>query len=83
LIFDFTKSDSDKLQNFSLLDPSDFSLIEKSLEGFDSKPIFVFPYPSRYGGSESDHVLESNDKKDSMLSFDITKMSAKEAEKQF
>jgi len=35
LIFDFTKDDSGKKLNYQFLDPSEFKLIEKSLEDFE------------------------------------------------
>jgi hypothetical protein len=39
LIFDFTKDDSGKTSNFTLLDPAEFKIIEKTVEGLDKKPV--------------------------------------------
>ena len=72
LIFDFTKDESGKKLNFELLDPSEFKLIEKSIEGFDEKPVFVFPYPERYGGTVDDNAIHLNEKKDdNLFSFGV------------
>jgi hypothetical protein len=35
LIFDFTKDESGQKLNFSLLDPSQFQIVSKSIEGVD------------------------------------------------
>jgi hypothetical protein len=43
LIFDFTKNDQ-KL-NYSFVAPEDFKVIQKTLDGFDQKPVLVFPLP--------------------------------------
>lgn len=68
LIFDFTKDE--KTMNFAHLDPADFKIINKSIEGFDQKPSIVFPYPERYGGTLDDHAIELNEKKDEgMMAF--------------
>lgn len=43
LIFDFTKRE-DGVKNYSIMDPSEFQIIEKELEEH-GKPKTVFPYP--------------------------------------
>lgn len=50
LIFDFTKQASGDL-NFQVMDPSEWSLDNKQIEGFDGEGDVVFPYPERYGGT--------------------------------
>jgi hypothetical protein len=45
LIFDFTKNEASKKLNFEFLDPSEFSIISKSVDGIDQKPVMAFPYP--------------------------------------
>jgi len=45
LIFDFTKDEKGDKKNFELLDPADFKIITKSVEGVEQKPVVVFPYP--------------------------------------
>jgi hypothetical protein len=53
-----------------LLDPSEFKLITKTVEGIDQKPVLAFQYPQRYGGTLSNDALESNEKKDDgMMAF--------------
>lgn len=52
LIFDFTKDDS-KL-NYEFLDPSEFRIITKELEGFEERPVAPFAYPEKYGGNIAD-----------------------------
>lgn len=79
LIFDFTTKDSGK--NYEFLDPSEFSLISKTLEGDleDVPPAHVFPYPARYGGTLSDEVpAQSHAHDENMMAFSIT-TSAKDA----
>ncbi len=39
LIFDFTKDESGKKLNFSILDSSEFQIVSKTIEGFDEKPV--------------------------------------------
>lgn len=43
--------------------------------------MLVFPYPERYGGSMANDAVESNEKKDNMMSFGFN-VSQKDAEKQ-
>jgi hypothetical protein len=45
LIFDFTKDENNASQHYNTLDPSDFKIITKEVEGIDSKPVMPFPYP--------------------------------------
>ena len=65
LIFDFTKNDQ-KL-NYSFVDPADFKIIEKSVEGLKQKPVLVFPLPQRYGGTIPDDANLQHEKKDDGL----------------
>lgn len=55
LIFDFTKDDSGKT-NFAHIEPSEFRIVEKSVDGMDSRPVVVFAYPARYGGTLPDDI---------------------------
>ena len=34
-------------------------MIEKEVEGLDEKPVAVFPYPKKYGGTLDDNIAES------------------------
>ena len=43
LIFDFNKKDSGL--NYQFLDPSEFHIVTKEIEGFEQRPVVVFPYP--------------------------------------
>jgi hypothetical protein len=45
LIFDFTTDESGQKKNFAHLDPSEFKIVEKAVEGIEAKPVLVFPYP--------------------------------------
>lgn len=71
LIFDFTKDDQ-KL-NYQFLDPAEFKIITKELEGIPEKAQLVFAFPERYGGTIPDdanfHELKEND--DSLMAFSI------------
>jgi len=57
LVFDFTEEDGEgnKIDNFHTLDPSEFSIVTKTVEGFDTEPSQI-PLPKKYGGE-----LEDND----------------------
>ena len=35
-IFDFTKDESGKRPNFALVDPSEYKIVEKTIDGIDS-----------------------------------------------
>jgi hypothetical protein len=79
LIFDFTTSD--KKLNYELMDPSEFKLITKELEGFASPPACVFPYPQKYGGTIADDANKHVEKQhDDMMAFSVG-VSAKDAAK--
>ena len=54
LIFDFTKDESGASKHYNLLDPSEFHIITKEVEGVEAKPVMPFPYPQKYGGSLAD-----------------------------
>ena len=70
MIFDFTKDESGKKKNFQFLDPSEFKIIEKEVDGMDAKPVLAFPYPQRYGGTIADDANAAYEKKeDNMQSF--------------
>lgn len=78
LIFDFTSKESGK--NYEFLEPSEFSIIEKELEGYD-KPQTVFPYPEKYGGTlANDQNQNAREADDGMMAFSIH-TSAQEAAK--
>jgi hypothetical protein len=52
------------------VDPSEFQIITKPVEGIEQKPVLVFPYPQRYGGTVSDDANHHADKKeDNMMAF--------------
>jgi hypothetical protein len=80
LIFDFTTKDSGK--NYEFLDPSEFSMVTKTLEGDYPAPIAPFPTPQRYGGTLLDdanqRAVPQHD--DGMMAFSIH-TSAKDAAK--
>jgi hypothetical protein len=84
LIFDFTSKDAGK--NFEILDPTQFQLVSKEIEGIDAKPVFPFALPKRYGGTIEDDVLASNAKEhdahSDMKSFGFN-VSQQEAQKHF
>ena len=67
LIFDFTKDESGKKLNYSFVDPSEFHIITKTIEGIEGEPVTVFPYPQRYGGTLPDDANAHNEKKDDGL----------------
>jgi hypothetical protein len=64
LIFDFTKDEAGKKLNYEFLDPSEFKIITKAVEGIEQKPVLAFPYPQKYGGSMSDDANKVYEKKD-------------------
>lgn len=73
MVFDFTENE-DGTKNCSQMDPSQFSIVTKDIEGISSKPTLVFPYPAKYGGTLDDNlVFESKD--ESMKTFDIKSSS--------
>ena len=79
LIFDFTKGETK--DNYQFLDPSQFKIITKEIEGFEEKPVLVFPYPQKYGGSLADDANEGlANYNEGMLAFSIT-TSANDAAK--
>lgn len=79
LIFDFTTSE--KKLNYELMDPAEFRMITKEIEGIEAKPVQVFPYPQKYGGTMADDANKQESKhQDDMMAFSIG-VSAKEAEK--
>ena len=53
MIFDFTKQASGDL-NFSVMEPSQWKLEHKEIEGFEGAGDVVFPFPQRYGGTIAD-----------------------------
>lgn len=83
LVFDFTSEDADgnKLNNSKLLDPSEFSIVTKEVEGFD-EPASQIPVPQKYGGTLTDNDLEAHQKHDGMMEFGFG-TSATEAQEQF
>lgn len=56
LIFDFTEYDEagNKKENFHVIEPSDFSIVTKEVEG-DDTPASSIPVPQKYGGSLPDN----------------------------
>lgn len=50
------------------------------MEDIEQKPVLVFPYPERYGGTLSNDAIESNEKKDNMMAFGFN-TTQKDAEK--
>jgi hypothetical protein len=51
--------------HFSLLDPAEFTMQSKELEGVEGNSDLVFPYPVRYGGTVPDDLNLQGEKKDS------------------
>lgn len=45
LIFDFTKDENGSNEHYNLLEPSQFQIISKEIEGVEGKPVMPFPYP--------------------------------------
>ena len=82
LIYDFTDTnpDGDKQIHFNILDPSEFSIIEKRVEGMEANPVQCFPLPQKYGGTAQDN--DPNVKSDEMV-FDIKTTTAADAQKIF
>lgn len=83
MIFDFTK-DEQKL-NYSFVDPVDFHIVTKSIEGVEEKPVHVFPFPQRYGGTLPDDANASNEKKDDNMmafGFDVNQQEAQKIAEQ-
>jgi Tubulin binding cofactor C len=78
LIFDFTTSE--KKLNYQLMDPADFTLVTKEVEGMDEQPVRVFPYPQKYGGTVADDANKHEVKDEHMMAFSIG-VSAKDAAK--
>lgn len=83
LVFDFTAEDADgnKLENSKLLDPSQFSIVTKEIEGFD-EPASQIPVPQKYGGSLADNDLSQRQQHEGMMEFGFG-TSASEAQQQF
>ena len=72
LIFDFTTDD--KKKNYEFLDPSEFKLIKKDIDGMDEKASDVpfFPYPKKYGGTLADDANKHEVKgEEDMMAFSI------------
>ena len=70
LIFDFTTSD--KKLNYEIMDPKDFKLISKTVDGMDEEPVQAFPYPQKYGGTIADDANKHEEKQgDDMMAFSI------------
>jgi len=52
MIFDFTtKADGN---NFSIVDPADWLIHNKTVDGMEEEPVMPFAYPQRYGGTIAD-----------------------------
>lgn len=77
MFYDFTEDESKK--NFQPLDPAEFRIIERPIEGVQQKPTLVFPYPQRYGGTVDDNV-KFESKEEGMKTFDIKTSSQAEVE---
>lgn len=58
LVFDFTETDEagNKIENFHTLDPAEFAIVTKTVEGFDAEPSQI-PVPKKYGGEMEDNDL--------------------------
>jgi len=68
MIFDFT-TNSEGL-NFSVMEPSEWQMHRKSIDGVEQSPVEVFPYPERYGGTISDNVRFTSSADDAnMMAF--------------
>lgn len=82
LIFDFTGSNEagEEEKHHKLIEPSEFSLVDKPVEGFTDPPVNPFPIPQRYGGSAPDNDLSQHHGDGT---FDIKNISAAEAQKTY
>ena len=69
LIFDFTKNVSGNKSNFKILEPENFKIFSKTVDGVDAQPVAAFPYPQRYGGTIADDANQQFEKKDDMMAF--------------
>ena len=80
MIFDFTDTNEsgEKETHHKLMDPSEFSKVEKQVEGFEDPLTNPFPIPQRYGGTGADNDLT---KKEEDGTFDIRTTSKEDAEK--
>lgn len=83
LVFDFTSTDEsgEKVQHHKLLDPSEFQMITKTIEGIDDEPVEAIPVPAKYGGSGRDN--NHNQPKVEGETFDIRTTTAADAQKIF
>lgn len=62
LVFDFSNKGE---SNFSVIDPSEWSIETRQIEGFENvDPEIVFDYPKRYGGTQSDEKPASSGEHD-------------------
>ena len=80
LIFDFTKQESGEL-NYSIIPPADWKLKNTTIDGVDGPAECAFSYPVRYGGTIPDDAYFGEQDK-GMKTFDITKTSQKDVEKE-
>lgn len=83
LIFDFTEYDEsgNKLSNFHVIDPSEFSIVTKEVEGDETAPSSI-PVPQKYGGSLPDNDPSQRQVHEGMSEFKIG-TSIADAQKQY
>jgi hypothetical protein len=79
MFYDFTEDEVTGKKNFHLMEPTEFKILEKPIQGMQQKPTLVFPYPQRYGGTIDDHITFEN-KEEGMKSFNIKTTSASQVE---
>lgn len=78
-VFNFTDTNEtgEKLVHHKLLEPSEFQIIDKPVEGFDQPLVNPFAVPQRYGGTAPDNDLTQHEGDGT---FDIRTTSKEQAE---
>jgi len=79
MFYDFTEDEVTGKKNFHPIEPAEFKILEKPIEGIAQKPTLVFPYPQRYGGTLDDHIVFEN-KEEGMKAFDIKTTTSAQVE---
>lgn len=84
LVFDFTDTNEEgvKEKHFELLDPSEFQVVQQTVEGIEDEPVQGFPIPSKYGGTGRDNDPTKTQLQEGVV-FDIKTTTAADAQKIF
>ena len=61
LIHDFTEKE-DGSKNYDIVEPDDWNLTYREIEGIEDKPVQSIPVPKRYGGTIPDDAYFGLDK---------------------